>query len=345
MTETIPEVIHRLRHNPSREDAPARIMRRMHKRKDPDANLRDLAAEQAGLISAEQAALLGLGRESVRRMVRQGHWARVSKGVYDTRPGVVEPTKRIWAAALRAGDPCAVGGEAALLLYGLDRRVDRVVIWTPGARHARSDLDVAVRRDRIGRLDRKRGLLPRIRAEDAVIDVAEHLGLEDAVGLISEAVRLRVVTLRSLRSTVEGRARVRNRKVLLALIDDLEGIESTLEYVYRRDVERAHGLPKGRRQKSASRGTRTDVAYDEYALLVELDGKAGHIDFDSAFRDLHRDNAHALDTWTTLRYGSVDVRALACEVAGQVSTVLRRRGWDGVLMPCPACRRRWEAES
>jgi hypothetical protein len=57
-----------------------------------------------------------------------------------------------------------------------------------------------------------------------VIDVAERLRVEDAVGLISEAVRLRVVTLRALRSTVNGRARVRNRKVLLALIDDLEGI-------------------------------------------------------------------------------------------------------------------------
>ncbi len=319
-------------------------MRRMHKRKDPDANLRNLAAEQAGLVSAEQAALLGFGRESVRRMVRQGHWTRISKGVYDTRPGVVEPTKRIWAAALRAGDPCAVGGEAALLLYGLDRRVGQVVIWTPGTRHARSEPDVAIRRDRIGRLDRKRGLLPRIRAEDAVIDVAERLGVEDAVGLISEAVRLRVVTLRALRSTVNGRARVRNRKVLLALIDDLEGIESTLEYVYRRDVERAHGLPKGRRQKSASRGTRTDVVYDAYALLVELDGKAGHIDFASAFRDLHRDNAHALKTYVTLRYGSADVRGLACDVAQQVVTVLQAHGWDGVPKSCPACRRRREAE-
>jgi hypothetical protein len=320
-------------------------MRRMHKRKDPDARLHDLAAAQAGLVSAEQSALLGFDRESVRRMVRQGHWVRVSKGVYDTRPGVVEATKRIWAAALRAGDPCAVGGDAALVLYGLDRPVGQVVIWTPGTRHARSEPGVAVRRDRIGRLDRRRGLLARIRAEDAVVDVAERLGIEDAVGLISEAVRLRVVTLRSLRSTVQGRSRVRNRKVLLALIDDLEGIESTLEYVYRRDVERAHGLPRGRRQKSASRGTRTDVTYEAYSLLVELDGKAGHIDFASAFRDLHRDNVHALKSRVTLRYGSADVRALACEVAQQVATVLQAHGWDGMLMPCPACHRRWEAEA
>jgi hypothetical protein len=118
----------------------------MHKRKDPDANLRNLAAEQAGLVSAGQAALLGFGRESVRRMVRQGHWTRISKGVYDTRPGVVEPTKRIWA-----------------------------------------------------------------------------------------------VTLRALRSTVNGRARVRNRKVLLALIDDLEGIVA--ERLSRDSARRSQSVP------------------------------------------------------------------------------------------------------
>ena len=97
----------------------------MHTRLSPDARLVELAAAQCGLVSAEQALLLGLSRESVRRLVRQCHWTRLSKGVYDTRPGAEEAGKRIWAAALRAGDPCAVGGEAALFLYGLDCQVDR----------------------------------------------------------------------------------------------------------------------------------------------------------------------------------------------------------------------------
>ncbi len=310
----------------------------MHKSLVPDARLRDLAAAQSGLVSAEQALLLGLSRESVRRLVRDCHWCRVSNGVYDTRPGTEDAGKRIWAAALRAGDPCAVGGEAALFLYGLDRRVDRIIIWTPDERHPRSDPAVRMRRDRIGRLGRRRGLLPRIRAEDAVIDVAEHLRLEDAVGLISEAVRRHVVTLPSLRSTIDERARVRNRRLLLALIADLEGIESTLEYVYRRDVERAHGLPKGERQQSVSRGTRSDVAYDAFTTLVELDGRAGHVDFESGFRDMHRDNVHALSEWKTLRYGSVDVRGNPCAVARQVASVLAARGWTGAITPCTACR-------
>jgi very-short-patch-repair endonuclease len=313
----------------------------MHFRRDPDAQLRNLAAAQGGLLSSAQARIFGLGDESVRRLVRQGHWCRVSEGVYDLRSGVESTEKSIWAAALRAGDPCAVGGEAALRLYGLDRPLDRIVVWVPDDRRPRSDPAVAMRRDKIGRLSRRRGLLPRIRAEDAVIDVAERLGVEDAVGLISEAVRRRLVTLDSLRSTVSDRSRVRNRKLLLDLLNDLDGIESTLEYVYRRDVERAHGLPRARRQRSASRGTRTDVLYDEYALLIELDGRVGHIDTDSAFRDLHRDNAHAEREWLTLRYGNSDVRGQPCDVAIQAGTVLRSRGWQGTLKPCPSCRGRF----
>lgn len=309
----------------------------MHRKQNPSPELRSLVAAQCGLISTGQAEALGLGRQALRRLAREGHWARVSRGVYDSQPGAASPEKAIWAAALRAGDPCAVGGEAALVLYGLDRRARRIVIWVTAVRRPRSDVSIAMRRDKIGRLQRRRGLLPRIRAEDAVIDVAERLGTEDAVALISEAVRRRLVTLRSLRSTVGSRARVRNRKLLLALLNDLEGIESTLEYVYRRDVERAHGLPRARRQKSASAGTRTDVLYDQYALLVELDGKAGHIDFESAFRDLHRDNAHALRDLVTLRYGSADVRGQPCQVAQQLSEALQARGWLGQLTPCPAC--------
>ena len=314
----------------------------MHQRQNPDPHLRDLAAAQCGLLSTTQATLLGLGNEAVRRLVRQEHWRRLSEGVYDLHPGVESLDKQIWAATLRAGDPCAVGGDAALRLHGLDRRVERIVLWVPADRRPRSDAAVAMRRDKIGRLDRCRGLLPRIRAEDAVIDVAERLATEHVVSLISEAVRLRVVTLASLRATVAGRARVRNRRLLLALLDDLDGIESTLEYVYRRDVERAHGLPRARRQKSASTGTRSDVLYEEYALIVELDGKLGHLDADSAFRDLRRDNAHAQHEWVTLRYGSADIRAQPCDVALQVASVLLAHGWRGTPTPCPFCRRRAE---
>ncbi len=316
----------------------------MHPQQNPSAQLRSLAAAQSGLVTAAQAQLLGLGNQSIRRLVAQHHWVLLNHGVYDSRPGTDSLEKAAWAAALQAGEPCAIGGEVALNLLGLHRPTQRAVVWVPADRRPRSSGPVVMRRDKIGRLERRQGLLPRIRADDAVIDIAERLGTEDAVALISEAVRRRVVTLRSLTGSIDDRSRVRNRKLLLALLADLGGIESTLEYVYRRDIERAHGLPRASRQTSVSTGTRSDVLYEEFALLVELDGRAGHLDADSAFRDLRRDNAHAQRHLVTLRYGSSDVRGRPCEVARQVFEVLRLHGWAGTITGCPRCRRRLATE-
>lgn len=114
---------------------------------------------------------------------------------------------------------------------------------------------------------------------------------------------------------------------------------AVVELAYLRDVERAHGLPRGRRNRY--RGNlryRTDVDYDAYALLVELDGRLGH-EGGGRFRDYRRDNAFALQALTTLRYGWFDVAELSCEVTNQVSTILRARGWSDLPTRCRRCRR------
>jgi hypothetical protein len=58
-----------------------------------------------------------------------------------------------------------------------------------------------------------------------------------------------------------------------------DGCQSVLEWRYKHDVERAHGLPVGRRQAVRRHGLRKlfdDVRYDEYHLAVELDGLVAH---------------------------------------------------------------------
>lgn len=174
--------------------------------------------------------------------------------------------------------------------------------------------------------------------EDAIIDVGQYLSTQRLVALLADATRLRTTTVDRVAEAVEARRRVRERKRFEELLGDMTGIESNLEYAYRRDVERAHGLPAGLRNVSVSRGTRTDVVYAEYGVLVELDGRLGHQDAGSAFRDLGRDNRHVLSGAVTLRYGSLDVRGRSCEVARQVGGLLMEKGWTGLLMACPRCR-------
>jgi hypothetical protein len=58
-------------------------------------------------------------------------------------------------------------------------------------------------------------------------------------------------------------------------------------------------------------------------VIVELDGRAGH-DGVGQFRDMDRDNRHALVDAVTLRYGSYDLAARPCGTGAMTSCSLRR---------------------
>jgi hypothetical protein len=296
------------------------------------------ALAQRDWLTTGQADQLGLTKDVRTRLVNDGHWHRRESGLYDTAPGHDALEKRIWAAALSVGEPCAIGGEAALFLWGLQRAVGQVVVWVPDDRRPRSGERALVRRDKIDRTGRACGDPRRISVEDALIDVGQRLSMDALVQLVSDCLRLNLTTIARVRGALGRRRRVRARDRFTEMLDDLEGVESTLEWAYRRDVERAHRLPPGRRQVSVSPGTRTDVLYEEAHMLIELDGRVGHEDAASAFRDLRRDNNHAIRNYLTLRYGSADVRGRPCEVARQVWQAMAARGWAEPFRPCPRCR-------
>lgn len=113
-------------------------------------------------------------------------------------------------------------------------------------------------------------------------------------------------------------------------------VRGNLELAHLRDVERAHGLPRGRRNRyRGGLRHRSDVGY---GVLVELDGRLGHTD-EGRFRDFRRDHDFALRALLTLRYGWHDVAEQPCEVTNQVSTVLQGRGWSDLPARCRRCRR------
>lgn len=137
---------------------------------------------------------------------------------------------------------------------------------------------------------------------------------------------------------MSGRGRHTCRTLLTELLTDVgEGAESPLELRYLRDVERRHGLPRGRRQRpSADRPALRDVLYPDYAFIVELDGRKGH-EGEGKFRDMRRDNAALLANLSTVRYGFGDVAGSPCEVGWEVAQLLLRRGWPGPFRRCSRC--------
>ena len=228
--------------------------------------------------------------------------------------------RRCGAGHLLGGADSALGGRAALFLAGVGDAPPEVDVWVPAGVKRRDRPGWRFHRDGLGRLDRTMGSLPRIRAEEALIDVGQGLDVEGWVEVLSEAVRKGIVALAEMPARIDRRAALTNRALLRDVAVDLQGVESTLEWVYLTEVERAHGLPEGRRQARVTGPWRCDVHYDGYRLVVEVDGQ---VHLKRVFRDLERDNAHALRDQTTLRYGSVDLRG--------------RRGWPGAPVPCPKC--------
>jgi hypothetical protein len=164
-----------------------------------------------------------------------------------------------------------------------------------------------------------------------------------ALDVVFRITQRRLSTASRVRTALGKRARHRWRALLEEVLAEVEdGVASPLEGHYAKYVERAHGLPRGERNRAEARpgGGRLyrDVRYRAWSTVVELDGLEAHPG-EERFRDLRRDNHAAVQGEMVLRYGWRDVVARACEAAGQVATVLRTNGWPASPTHCgPRCR-------
>jgi hypothetical protein len=272
--------------------------------------------------------------------LESGRWQRLHTGVYAVFTGLPGRQAMLWAAVLRAGPGAALSYQTAAELDGLlDHPAPMIHVTIPATRRATSIRDVVVHT----RLNAEQArhparLPPRTRLEETVLDLTDHCDdIVAAMDWVSRALGRRLTTQDKLSRAAAQRAQLRWRADLTRMLSpDLAGIHSALEFRYYRDVERPHRLPAGKRQAPARSGGRTayrDVLYDEYGLIVELDGKIAHPD-DGRWADISRDNAAAADGRLTLRYGHRHLTCSACLVAAQVADVLRLRGWPGPPRRC-----------
>lgn len=306
----------------------------------------DLLDLQSGVVSRRQALAAGLAPHDIRRLVRRREWAAVHDGVFVTHTGTPSWTERAWAAVLAVA-PAALCHDSALRLSD-----------GPGRRGRRSDdpIHVAVDRKRtvlapdgvvlhrLARLDSRvlwHRSPPCVRVEEAVLDLAaEAPGEYEAIALLADAVQARRTTTERIRSALDGRPRIPRRRFLVDVLDDLgSGACSVLEQAYLTRVERAHGLPRGLRQRAAWSAGRIyrDVDYDEYGLVVELDGRTFHDTARSRDRDLDRDLDTVVEGRLTIRLGWGQVFGRGCQTAVRVGLLLQQRGWAGTATPCPSC--------
>lgn len=301
---------------------------------------------QAGLVSRHQVlALSGESDATIRRRLRRREWAQVHPGVYVNHTGPLTWLQRAWAAVLTAAPAALSHGSALRAADGPGRRgttdAEPIHVAVDRNRAIRVPDDIVLHR--IAGFDAKvlaNLAPPRVRIEEAVVDLASALDGLDAIAALTDAVRSRRTTAAKMQAALAGRSRIRNREFLAAVLADVQaGTCSVLEREYLDRVERAHGLPVAARQvKESAKGTLyRDVDYEEFALIVELDGRAFHSGSRARDRDLERDLDAALTDRETIRLGWGQVHDRACSTAAKLAAILTRKGWRGDFRRCPSC--------
>ena len=266
-------------------------------------------------------------------------------GVYATFTGARGRSARLWAAVLLAGPGAVLSYETAAELHRLtDEAAKTIHVSIPGQRRV-----VAVKGIRLHRSGRaveaaQGGTFPpRTRVEETVLDLAHAAKtFDDVCGWVTRAIARELTDEARLRTAMTARTKLRWRGDLQELVVAAAGGDhSVLEFRYHRDVERAHGLPESARQVPFTapngRQGRRDRVYEDYGVVVELDGKLAH-PTENKGKDKTRDNAAAVAGKQSLRYGWEQVRWQSCATAAEVAGVLRLHGWTGQPRPCsPGC--------
>lgn len=297
--------------------------------------LRQLAHLQCGVLLLSQALGLGMPRKAIDRHLASGQWTRIDRGLYLTRPDLMDWPARVWAASLRGGPAAVVGALSALAWHEIiDPHTGPVSIHLPADRRLQDRPYVQFRRTTAERLVVTRRSLLTTAITDAIVDAAPDLRPDALEAAIATAAQRGRLSRRRLDQLLHSRRSAPRRAALeAASTAALGGAHSSLELSYLRDVEQAHGLPTAQRQHRNGNEYR-DLAYEQYATIVELDGMS-HLQHQ--LRDRRRDNRNARAGWVTLRYGAAEVTADPCGVAREVAEVLISRGWHELPTPCPAC--------
>ena len=304
-----------------------------------------LASRQAGVLSSQQIADVGLSRNAVTSKVKSGRWKRVYPGVYATFTGPVARRARLWAIVLYAGPGARLSHETAAELLGFsDERRALIHLTIPAGRRVRAPHGAVIHRSRyIGPAWRPVGIPPHTFVDETVIDLVQAAtNLDDVIAVVTSAFSRKLASEPHLRRAAAERKKLRWRRELDEIISMAAGgAHSVLEYRHDRDVQRAHGLPEPVKQARFRKPDGTNGYRDRYypqygGLVIELDGKRFHDG--QRGQDQERDNQAAV-SGSTLRYGWGDVTRKACETAGQEADALRHRGWKGELKSCaPDCR-------
>jgi hypothetical protein len=265
-----------------------------------DYAVRRLAGRQYGLFTVAQVLALGGTREATRQRRRRGLWEAVADGVYEL-PGAPHTWRyRLQLALLVAGPGAAVSHEAAAALLGLPGFPEGPVeILAPHGRKNHRLPGVRFHESRALPAEHVRILdgLAVTTIERTLFDLCGRITEKRADRAIENSLARRLTTPERLWATWADLAAPSRpgthvtRKLLLKRGPGYVARESDLEIRFSELLD-AHGIAQPAWQVELGDDDfigRVDCLFRRARLVVELDGRIGHVGPLDEARDAERD--------------------------------------------------------
>ncbi len=303
--------------------------------------LADLVRDQRGLVTRAQCLAAGLTAKAIEVRLVRGSWRRLHRGVYLTVPGRDDWWTAATAAHLACGSSAAWSHDTAAYVWGLVPRPGPLIdVLIDDSRRVAQPVGVRVHRSL--HADRRCDPLIwpwRTTVEETILDLSAVGTLDQTYALLGRAFQRHLTGEATLLARLADRHSHRHHDLIVAALSDVaDGAESAMEIRYARDVERAHALPRGRRQSVTEATTAPlrfrDVTYDAQRTIVELDGRLGHDQAADRVRDGLRDRDNAASGWVGVRAFWPEVAGAPCRLAVDIGAVLTTRGWAGRPRSC-----------
>jgi very-short-patch-repair endonuclease len=263
---------------------------------------------------------LGLSRNSISVRCQTGRLIRIHRGVYAVGHAQTTPIARADAALLACGPRTALSHDSAAAIWGL-RKWPR----TPEVSSALHPRRPGIRLHRTTTLTRgdvtiRRGIRVTTTAR-TIADIAPRLTDEQLTRVIHEARREHHLTDRALRRLLKACPRAAE----LVDPDEPPG-ESALDDAFRVFLKR-RDLPRPEFQVQWH-GHRVDALYDDHKLIIELDGRQDHGQWDRIEQDHVRDALAIELGYDTLRITWRRLHKEADELERQLRAILAIRAPD-----------------
>jgi hypothetical protein len=280
----------------------------------------EFLSRQAGLATRLQLQALGLSRRHIDAQIDGRRWRALNEHVIVVHNGPLTHAQRLWAVDLSAPGLHAMAGLTSMQMWGVTGfETDTVHILVPRGGHVLPVADVIVEVHESRRFvgeDVVHGRSPQlVRLARGTTDAAAwSRDIWTASRILVAPVQQRRLRSPQLRAEIVAATRMRHRRQLLAVANDLCGGAEALSEVEFLRFCRRHGLPRPmcqRRMDSARRWRYLDATFvraDGSLLRVEIDGGI-HLSLAVRWRDTLKDNEANLDRRLVLRFASAAIYA------------------------------------